>query len=299
MIQNSKSKYFYLIALLTVAAIWGISFVAMKNTLSRVNVMSFLAWRFLIASLVLIAIRPNFYKKLSKNDIGKGIISGTLLSSGYIGQTFGLMHSTVSKAGIITGMYLVFTPIVSALFLKIKVTKTQWLATVIALIGLFLLSFTGWHLGFGEGMVLIGALLFALHIISLGKWAKGIDVYGFAVVQLATGAILELIVSAISGFKTPGDAGVWEAVIFTAVLATSFAFVIQTLAQSKLPATSVAVILTMEVPFAAIFGIWLKNDPLTIRIGIGAILMILAIYAIVLGDKAPPETLTMAGSLHD
>ena len=140
MIQNRKSKYFYLIALLTVAAIWGISFVAMKNTLSRVNVMSFLAWRFLIASLVLIAIRPNFYKKLSKNDIGKGIISGTLLSSGYIGQTFGLMHSTVSKAGIITGMYLVFTPIVSALFLKIKVTKTQWLATVIAVIGLFLLS---------------------------------------------------------------------------------------------------------------------------------------------------------------
>jgi drug/metabolite transporter (DMT)-like permease len=296
-----KSKLFFVIVLLIVAAIWGISFVAMKNTLARIDVISFLAWRFLIAAIFLMAARPKFYLKLTWQDVGKGVIAGTLLSSGYIGQTIGLIHSTVSKTGVITGMYLVFTPFVCALFLKVKVTKIQWLATALATIGLFLLSFTGLHIGFGEVMVLLGALLFALHIISLGKWAHQIDVYGFAVVQLTTGAILELVVSEISGFHAPKDLGVWEAVLFTALMATAFAFVMQTLAQSVLPATSVAVILTMEVPFAAIFGIWLKSDPLTLRIGLGAILMIIAIYIIVLADRFPAskDPFTVAGSLHD
>jgi drug/metabolite transporter (DMT)-like permease len=298
---SNRKKYLYSLLLLGVAVIWGYSFVAMKNTLSRIDVMSFLGWRFLIAAASLIIFKPNFFKKLKKSDVLKGMLTGALLSSGYIGQTFGLTHSTVSKTGIITGMYLVFTPIFSAFLIKIKVSRVQWIATLIATVGLFLLSFNGLHIGFGESMVLIGAALFACHIIALGKWAHQIDVYGLTVVQLSTGAILAICAAMIGGFKSPPDKGVWAAVIFTAILATSVAFMIQTLAQSVMPATSVAVILTMEVPFAAVFGIWLKNDPFTLRFSIGAILMMVAIYAILFTEKYPTseDPFTVAGSLHD
>ena len=296
-----KKRIYFGAILLSVAAIWGSSFVAMKNTLVRLDVISFLGWRFLIATLVLIAYRPHFYKKLSRQDLLKGIICGFFLGSGYIAQSVGLTHSTVSITGFITGLYIVFTPLFSAPLLKSKVRKIQWVAVAVATLGLALLSINGFALGFGETIVLLSAILFAIHIISLGAWANAIDVFALTVVQLATCTSLMFLTSIFTGLHTPPDRGVWEAIVFTALFATALAFIVQTFAQSVMPAITVAVILTMEVPFAALFGVLFLSDPVTPRIIAGGLLMLIGMYVIILKDNAPAgkDPLTVAGSIHD
>jgi drug/metabolite transporter (DMT)-like permease len=296
-----RKKLYFGAILLCVAAIWGGAFVAMKDTLVRLDVISFLGWRFLIATLFLIAYRPRFYRSLNRKELLKGLACGIFLGTGYIAQSFGLTHSTVSKTGFITGLYIVFTPLFSAPLLKNKVSTIQWAAVLAATTGLILLSFNGFEIRVGEMLVLLSAILFALHIISLGAWANSIDVFALTVVQLGTCTVVMFVTSLFTGLHTPPDHGVWEAIVFTALLATAFAFIVQTFAQSVMPAISVAVILTMEVPFAAIFGVIFLHDPVTVKIIVGGLLMLIGMYVIILTDNSPAgkDPLAVAGSLHD
>ncbi len=267
--------------LLTVAAMWGIAFVAMKNTLSRTDVNSFLAARFILATLILIAFRPHALKRINRAFFIKGVIIGVLLSSGYIFQTFGLTKTTVAKTGFITGLYAVFVPLIAAGLLKRRVTKLQWFAVSLATAGLMFLSFKGISIGIGELLVLISAVLFAFHIVSLGEWSSGLDTYALTIMQLGTSAVVTFIASLKSGFHLPPDSGVWSAVIFTAVFATAFAFIIQTWTQSFMPPTTIAIILTMEYIFAAGFAVVFSHESLTLRTLSGGSMVIAAMYLII------------------
>jgi drug/metabolite transporter (DMT)-like permease len=133
--------------------------------------------------------------------------------------------------------------------------------------------------------VLASAFLFAAHIIALSKWSSGRDVYAMTVIQLTMCAILAGLASAIEGYSLPPDTGVWSVVIFTAVFATAVAFIVQTWSQAHMSATKVAVILTMEVVFAAVFAIVLGGERLTIQTAIGGVLVVVAMYLIVLKEQ--------------
>ena len=133
--------------------------------------------------------------------------------------------------------------------------------------------------------VLASAFLFAAHIIALSKWSSGRDVYAMTVIQLTMCAILAGLASAIEGYSLPTDTGVWGVVIFTAVFATAVAFIVQTWSQAHMSATKVAVILTMEVVFAAVFAIVLGGERLTIQTAIGGTLVVVAMYLIVLKEQ--------------
>ena len=161
------NKVFSAVILTAVAAIWGSAFLSMKGTLERLDVNSFLAWRFTIATLFLIAIRPSVLKKFDLPFIKKGAILGIFLGSGYIFQSFGLTLTTVSNTGFITGLYVVLTPIVAAVILRKNITLVEWFAVLVATAGLALLSFNGFEFGLGEFLVLVSALLFAFHIGNL------------------------------------------------------------------------------------------------------------------------------------
>jgi len=280
-----ESKTFSSIILISVAAIWGGAFTSMKGTLERLDVNSFLAWRFTIATLVLILIKPSVLRRFNRDFIKKGTLVGFFLGCGYIFQSFGLTLTTVSNTGFITGLYVVLTPIVAALILKKNITHIEWFAVLMATVGLALLSLNGLTFGLGEFLVLVSALFFALHIVGLGEWSKGLDTYALTVLQLGTCAILTFAASLKSGFKTPPDSGVWWSIIYTALFATALAFIVQTWAQSFIKPSSVAVILAMEVVFAAAFGIWLLSEPLTLRIAIGGLLVIASMYLIILLDQ--------------
>jgi len=279
------NKVFSALILTAVAAIWGSAFLSMKGTLERLDVNSFLAWRFTIATLFLIAIRPSVLKKIDLPFLKKGAILGAFLSSGYIFQSFGLTLTTVSNTGFITGLYVVLTPVVAAVILRKNITLVEWFAVLVATAGLALLSFNGFEFGIGEFLVLVSALLFAFHIVGLGEWSKGLDTYALTVLQLGTCALVTFIASLKSGFSAPPDSGVWWSIIYTALFATALAFIVQTWAQSFIAPSSVAVILAMEVVFAAGFGIWLLDEPVTLRIALGGILVIASMYLIILLDQ--------------
>jgi drug/metabolite transporter (DMT)-like permease len=284
-----ESKVFSSLMLTLVAAIWGGAFASMKGTLERLDVNSFLAWRFAIATLVLILIKPSVLRRFNLAFVKKGALIGLFLGSGYIFQSFGLTLTTVSNTGFITGLYVVFTPVVAALILKKNITRIEWFAVFMATVGLALLSLKGLTFGLGEFLVLVSAIFFALHIVALGEWSKGLDTYALTVLQLGTCALLTFGASLKSGFSAPPDSGVWWSIIYTALFATALAFIVQTWAQSFIKPSSVAVILAMEVVFAAAFGIWLLSEPLTLRIALGGILVMASMYLIILLDQRKTE----------
>ncbi|MFM7356877.1 MAG: DMT family transporter [Actinomycetota bacterium] len=268
-------------ALLTVAAMWGISFVWMKGILDQQDVYSFLTSRFIFAALAMIIIKPKVLKLCTKELVSKGFIIGLALGSGYIFQTLGLDRTTPAITGFITGLYVVITPLIAALLLKERVTLTMWGFILLAVVGLAVLSVQGWSVGIGEFLVFISAILFSVHIIMLGAWSKNFDAYALTVMQLIGCAFLSAIPAVTNGFNPPPDNQVWAVVIFTAVFATAIAFVIQTWSQARISTTKVAVILTMEVVFAALFSFAYGMEPFTLRLAIGGTLVLIAMLAIV------------------
>ncbi len=272
-------------ALLTVSAAWGLSFVVMKDAIQRQSVNNFLFTRFTLAVIVMILIRPQTIKLFNKDLLQRGGLAGIFLGLGYIAQTLGLERTGAAITGFITGLYVVLTPLIASFVLKEKITKFTWFCIAVATFGLGLLSIRGFSVGIGEMFVLASAVLFAAHIIALSKWSSGRDVYAMTVIQLTMCAILAGLASAIEGYSLPPDRGVWSVVIFTAVFATAVAFIVQTWSQAHMSATKVAVILTMEVVFAALFAILLGGERLTLQTAIGGILVVVAMYLIVLKEQ--------------
>ena len=272
-------------ALLGVAAAWGLAFVVMKDAIERQSVNNFLFTRFTLAVVVMVLIRPQVIKKFNKDLLLRGSMAGIFLGFGYIFQTLGLERTGAAITGFITGLYVVLTPLLASFVLKEQISRFVWLCIFIATIGLALLSVQGFSVGFGEMLVLMSAIFFAAHIIALSKWSPGRDVYAMTVVQLTICALMAGIASIPEGYSPPPDTGVWAVVVFTAVFATAVAFIIQTWSQAHISATKVAVILTMEVVFAALFAVIFGGEVLTLQVLLGGSLVLLAMYLIVLKEE--------------
>ncbi|CAB5123450.1 MAG: EamA family transporter [Actinobacteria bacterium] len=272
-------------ALLTVAMAWGWSFVIMKDAIERQSVNNFLFTRFIVAVVVMVLIRPRVLQLLNRELLIRAGAAGFFLGSGYIFQTLGLERTGAAITGFVTGLYIVLTPIFAAIILRQRVDRFTWICIAIATVGLGLLSIRGFSVGLGELLTFISAIFFALHIIALSKWSSGRDAYAMTVVQLAMCALLSGIASIPSGYSPPPDLGVWAVVVFTAVFATAIAFIIQTWSQAHMSATKVAVILTMEVVFAALFAILFGGESLTLQSTLGGLMVIAAMYLIVIRQE--------------
>ena len=283
---GGRNKYLVVSLVLTVAAIWGSAFVVMKDTLHRINVSSFLGWRFLIATCVMAAIRPQALKHIRGKFLVKGVVVGSLLGGGYLFQTFGLTQTTVAKTGFITGLYAIFTPLFAAGLFKKHVSKIQWAATALAFAGLAMLSFKGLSIGVGESLVLVSAILFAGHIIALSEWSNGMDTYALTLIQMAMVSAISFLGGIKQGIEAPHDSGVWQAILYTAILASAFAFLVQTWTQSFMTATSIGILLTMEYIFAAIFGVIFGHETLALRTLLGGSLVIIAMVVIIKSEES-------------
>ena len=268
-------------ALLAVAAAWGAAFVVMKPAIERQSVNSFLATRFVVAVVVMILLRPSVLRKINKEMLLKGSLAGLFLGTGYIFQTLGLARTGAAITGFVTGLYVVLTPLIAALFLKERIKSFTWFCVVLATIGLALLSLRGWSVGIGEALVFVSAIAFAAHIVTLSKWSLGFDAYALTIVQLSICALLTGVISIGQGYEKPTDSGVWGVVVFTAVIATAVAFIVQTWSQAHMSSTKVAVILTMEVVFAALFAVAFGGESLTLQVSIGGAMVLLAMCLIV------------------
>jgi len=273
------------LGLVVVTAVWGSTFIVVKDAVERMPVMDFLAWRFTLAAVVMAMLRPGAVRRLSPAARRHGVILGAALAAGYVAQTFGLRRTPATVSGFITGLFVVFTPLCAGVLLRRRVSRPAWAAVGLSTVGLALLSLHGLSVGVGEAMTLICALSFALHIVGLGEWSTSTDAYGLAVLQLTTVALGSILVAAPDSLAPPPDGGVWFAILLTALAATAFAFLVQTWAQAHLPPTRAAVIMTMEPVFAGVFGVAIGGDVLGPRTVAGALLVLVAMYLVELGPR--------------
>ena len=279
------------LSLVGVTAVWGGTFVVVQESVEQMPVLPFLFWRFALAAAVLALLRPTAVRSLSPVKRRHGMILGLLLGAGYIFQTFGLLHTSATISGFITGMFVVFTPLIAWAVLRQPIVPAVWLGVALATLGLALISLNGISSGFGELLTLGCAAMFASHIVGLGQWSTSSDAYGMTVLQLGMVALLCLVTSPLQGGLTmPPNSGVWAAIVFLALVATALAFLAQTWAQTYMSAPRAAIVLTLEPVFAGIFGVTLGGDVLTARIVAGGVCIVAAMYVVELGSRQGRRT---------
>lgn len=277
------------LALVGVAAIWGSTFVVVKDAVEKMPVTDFLTWRFALAALAMLLLRPRSVASLGTTGRRAGVLVGLALGTGYLLQTLGLQHTSAAVSGFITGMFVVLTPLGAAVLLRTPPAALSWVAVAVATVGLGLLSLQGFSVGIGELLTLGCAAAFALHIVGLGQWASSYDAFGLAVVQLLTTAALCAVVAVPGGLAMPPDASVWGALVLTALAATALAFVVQTWAQAHLSPTRAAVVMTMEPVFGGIFAVLLAGEVLGPRTLAGAALVLVAMVLTEVGPRHGAE----------
>ena len=270
--------------LLAVTACWGSTFFLIHDLLDRVPVLDFLALRFAIAAGVVLVLAPRSIARLSPATRRRAVVVGVLYGVAQILQTAGLGHTAASVGGFITGLYVVATPLFAAMLLHSRISGPTWVAVLLAMAGLAVLTlddvagFGG--LGYGEALILAAALLYALHIVGLGAWSTPQDAVGMALIQCLVIAAICGIAAAPGGITLPDRAGDWLSILYMAVFAGAGALLGQTWAQAHLPPTRSAIIMTMEPVFAAFFAVLLGGESAGPRMFLGGGLVLAAMLIV-------------------
>jgi drug/metabolite transporter (DMT)-like permease len=265
------ASYRWTLALVGVTAVWGATFVMVRDAVATIPPFTFIAYRFLAAAALLAALRPRTLASRQPGMAAAGLLTGLALFAGYGFQTVGLQYTTASNAGFITGLAVVLTPLLAAVVLRERPGLGPGLGAALAFVGLALLSLERLEVRRGDALVFGCAVAFAVHILLLGRFAPRYSSYQLAVVQLGTVGVLALAWSAVTGeLAAPASGQVWIALAVTAVLASAAGFLVQTRAQREVAPTKTAVILTMEPVFAGLFGFLVAGERLQARGWAGA-----------------------------
>jgi drug/metabolite transporter (DMT)-like permease len=292
-----KKSTFADLSLLFVAFIWGTTFVLVQNAISTMEPFAFNGFRFFIAFVILFLSLLLFQKHqlqlISKKIVLSGLLLGFWLFLGYATQTLGLLYTTSSKAGFITGLSVVLVPFFSFLLLKQKPSFPAVIGVSIATVGLFLLTMTDIAaLNIGDFFVLICAFGFAMHIIFTGKFSEQFPTLLLTTIQIFTVSILSMTSSFIfedfngmMKLSIISSQSVMIALFVTSVFATALAFFAQTSFQKYTTPTRVALIFAMEPVFAAIAGYYWASE----RLSLSAIMGCLFIFLGMLFAELPVE----------
>ena len=277
------------LGLLAVTAAWGSTFFLLKDVLDRIPVTDFLAVRFALAAVALWLIVPRSVSRLTPLERRHGVLLGLVYGGGQLLQTVGLQTTSASVSGFVTGMYVVFTPLLAALLLRARLGATVLAAVGLATVGLGVLSLQGFSMGTGEALTLASAVLYAAHIVGLGAWSSSRSAIGLTVVQLLTITLVCGVGALPGGIVLPQTGGDWLALVHMALVAGALALVVQTWAQAHLAATRAAIIMTMEPVFAALFAVLFGGEVLGLRVVLGGTLVLAAMYLAELGPRRPGE----------
>ena len=268
------------LTLLAMTACWGSTFFLIHDLLDRVPAVDFLAVRFTIASLAMLALAPRAVARLTPELRRHAVVLGGLYGVAQILQTIGLAHTPASVSGFITGMYVVCTPFLAAAILRTRIPPITWGAVLLAVAGLGVLTLEGFSVGYGETLTLVAAVLYALHIVGLGARSRPADAIGMSVVQCLVIAAICFVAAVPDGIRLPDRAGDWLAVGYMALFAGAAALLGQTWAQAHLPPTRSAIIMSMEPVFAAFFAVLLGGEAVGVRMLLGGGLVITAMLVV-------------------
>ena len=278
-----------LLALVAVTAVWGVTFVQVKDAVELYPLFAFLALRFAIASMVLAVPAAGRLRSLGRPGWLAGSALGLLLALGYALQTAGLERTTVSSAGFITGLYVVFTPLLALLLFRTRVGRPVWIGVALAVVGLAMLSGVGAGDALGDLLVLLGSAAYSVQIVLMERYAPRYDAVAFTQAEmLAAFAGFAVVALALGQVEVPHGWTVWGALLVTGIFASALGFLVQTWAQRRTSATRTALAFAMEPVWAGIFGFWLAGDRLG-ALGWGGCAVIMA--GIVVAEPEAGRTL--------
>jgi len=283
--------------------IWGTTFVVIKDALADISVVTYLAIRFGLAAILMAAIYWRTVRRLTLSEIGAGVQIGGFMFGGYVFQIAGLKYTTPSKAAFITGTFVVFVPIILAVFGHRRIRLWLWLGAAAAFAGLYLLTVPPEGFGAlnrGDPIVFGCAIMFALHMIFIGRFVGRYSVAALSFLQVATTAVLSIAlvpIAAVRGWEHPHV--MWTgylvfAILLTAVGATVVGMSLQTWAQQYASPSHAAILVSLEPVFAALTSLVLGAEHLSGRLVGGAGLILAGILLAELKGAAPtPESLAV------
>ena len=279
--------------LLFVAAIWGSGFVAQRLAAAQLNTFYFNGGRFLLAAVLLLPLTRLQWKDHNGDLPGmlpKMLGAGFLLFAAAGLQQAGLETTTIGNASFITTLYVILVPIIVFVVWRRKLSWVSWGAALLAVVGAGLLSLQGeLKIAPGDFLELLGAVVWALHILLVGHLARrGVDVLWLSIVQFAACGGLSFLVGI--GIDPEGIndlASSWQAVVYSAIFPIGMGFTLQIAGQKGAPAVDAAIILSMEAVFATLFGYLFLNELLTFQQMAGCFLILVA--AIIAQIKPEPE----------
>lgn len=275
--------------LILTAAIWGFAFVAQRVGAQYVGAFTFNGIRFALGALSLIPLIIFLDKRKEKSEdatekpslkstLIPGIVVGLILYTGATLQQVGLNYTTVGNASFITGLYMVFVPIIG-IFLKHKIGKNSWVGVILAIIGLYLLSINeNFSISYGDLLEVIGAVFWAVHILAIDNFTKRIDPLKLSFMQFATCSILSLITAFL--FEDITMSGISSALIpilYGGLLSVGIAYTLQVVAQKNAKPSHAAIILSMESVFGAIGGAIILGESMSGRGYLGCALILAGI----------------------
>ena len=275
-------RLIYTLLLVAVTAVWGWTFVVVQDAILVYGVLPFLAVRFVLAG---VALAPVYAMKLTRRSLVVGGGIGVVLAAGYLFQTTGLLFTTPTNSGLITGLFVVFAPLADRLLFGASISRQVILAVALSLVGMVLLAGGGPEgANLGDLLTVLCAAALGLHIALLSRYAAYHDAGALTLAQILAMALLFVVVWPIFDSVSLPPPEVWVALLVTGLLASAGAFLVQTTVQQRIPAARTAIILTMEPVFAALFGYWLAGDRL---VGVQVFGAIMILSALVIGEVVP------------
>ncbi|GAB4475177.1 MAG: DMT family transporter [Anaerolineales bacterium] len=268
--------------LLLVAALWGSAFAAQRAAAAQGEVLFFNGVRYLLGAgfiLPTLLIPQPSRKRLSIKSLLGGGLAGLVMYAAVAFQQYGLQFTSAANAGFITGLYVMIVPFLMAVFYRRPPRLVTWVSALIATVGMFLLSTEGkLTLSTGDRWVLMGAMMWAIHVLIIDRITHLMDLSHLAVIQASVCGGLSLLSGVWFEGATFRDLnGIWWAVIWTAVASIALGFSLQPLGQRLAPPSDAAILLSMESVFAALFGWLILREGLTATQLIGCFLMFIAV----------------------
>lgn len=267
-------------------AVWGSTFVVTKGTLTEMTGAGFLAWRFGIAALVLTLAWSHRLRAMTADDVRRAVLLGIFLAAGFLLQTTGLRDVSAASSGFLTGTMVVLTPLVAAALFGERVGWAGWVAVLMAMAGIALLTLPGWTMGLGEVLTVGGAACFALHIAGLSRWATSVNAPALTALSVVVAAGLCAGAAIVSGdLGAPPTPAAWRSLLYLAVVATCLGLAVQAWAQSGLSATRAAVVMTFEPVFAAALAAAVGGEHLSALAIAGGLIVVGSMFVAELGPR--------------
>ncbi len=266
-------------ALLVATLIWGSTFIIFKDAMNGLPPLFILAFRYLVATVILSAV---FFKKLrliNKTYLWQGAVLGVFLAAAYIFQTYGLQGTTPGKNAFLTAVYCVLVPFVSWAFFGGRPDRFNFLAAATCLAGIGCVSLDGdLSVMPGDWLTLVGGVFFALHIAFVARFNSDKDAVTLTLVQFFTAGVIcgagSLCFETLPSSVPPAA---WTEIIYLAVCGTAVAMLLQNVGQKYVSSSSAAIILSLEALFGVLFSVIFGYENLSVKLVIGFALIFFAI----------------------